>query len=178
MKKRLLPMMLSCIMVLLMLPATVMAATPTEIMTISSENDLKAFAESVNMGNTYEGKTVTLVSDITLSDEWTPIGTGTRDGFSYTGNPFKGIFNGGNYTISGLTINIPNSNEDYAFGLFGVVDGGTVKNLKLTDVISMFLPVKLLVVLSVCSPAVVQLKTLLFPVLFPQSAAMVASLVV
>ncbi len=135
MKRKLLTIILSCIMVLNLLPATVLttAASPADITTISSAEDLKAFANSVNSGNTYEGKTVILNDNIALSEEWIPIGTGTRSGNAYTGNAFKGIFDGGNHEISGLTITTT-SGADYALGLFGVVDGGTVKKLKLTDV--------------------------------------------
>ncbi len=52
------------------------------------------------------------------TNQWTPIGT--------SDDPFTGIFDGGNHTISGLYID---SSSEYA-GLFGYVSGaGTVKNL-------------------------------------------------
>ena len=55
--------------------------------------------------------------------EWTPIGTLNR--------PFKGTFDGGGHTISGLYFN--NSKKNYV-GLFGCVGkGGTVKNVTLAD---------------------------------------------
>ena len=101
--------------------------------TISSVEDLVAFATSVNGGTSYEGQTVTLTSDLNLSGEWTPIGNGSRSSKTYTGNSFKGIFDGGDHAISGLTIT-STSGANAAVGLFGIVDGGTVKNLKLTDV--------------------------------------------
>lgn len=54
--------------------------------------------------------------------KWTPIGT--------YNNPFKGEFDGGGYTISGLYVNL---NKNYV-GLFGCVEnGGTVKNVNVTD---------------------------------------------
>lgn len=54
--------------------------------------------------------------------KWTPIGT--------YNNPFKGEFDGGGYTISGLYVNL---NKNYV-GLFGYVgEGGTVKNVTITD---------------------------------------------
>jgi len=53
---------------------------------------------------------------------WAPIGKSLA--------PFRGIFDGGNHTINGLTIN---NNEAY-MGLFGVISGGVVKNLNLTNI--------------------------------------------
>ncbi|MBE6342970.1 MAG: T9SS type A sorting domain-containing protein [Lentimicrobiaceae bacterium] len=100
---------------------------------ITTEQGLRDFAVSVNGGNSYYGEVVTLANDITLTGEWTPIGTGSRSSKSYSGNAFKGTFDGGDHTISGLTIT-STSGADAAVGLFGIVDGGTVKNLNLTNV--------------------------------------------
>ena len=89
--------------------------------TIANLDDLKAFRDAVNNGNTFEGKTVTLTAAIDLTDEdWTSIGNGTRSGSSYTGNAFKGTFEGNDNTIFGL--NAP---------LFGIVEGGTVQNVNI-----------------------------------------------
>ena len=67
----------------------------------------------------------TLAEDIDLTGfNWTPIGTS----FS---NAYTGTFDGGDHTITGLTVT--GSNE-YA-GLFGYIgSGGTVKNVVLKDV--------------------------------------------
>ena len=66
----------------------------------------------------------TLTADITLTGEWTPIGTALD-------NSYTGTFDGGNHTISGLTVT---GSDEYA-GLFGYIgSGGTVKNVKLEDV--------------------------------------------
>ena len=66
---------------------------------------------------------ITLTADITLTGEWTPIG-------DYY-NRYTGTFDGGNYTITGLTVT--GSNE-YA-GLFGYIgSGGTVKDVTLEEV--------------------------------------------
>ena len=109
-----------------LLPMTAFAAGE-EITEINSAEDLAQFSEAVNAGNTYEGVVVTLNNDIVLSGEWTPIGNGSRSGSSYTGSSFKGTFDGNGKTISNLEITAPT--EDATAGLFGVVDGGTVKNL-------------------------------------------------
>lgn len=100
----------------------VLAVQSSEITTISTKAELKAFRDSVNSGNTYEGKTITLTADIDLegneSSQWTPIGTSS--------NAFKGTFEGGGHTITGLYINSTRNDQ----GLFGWVEsGGTVKNL-------------------------------------------------
>ena len=50
------------------------------------------------------------------------------------GNAFKGTYDGGGYTISGIRIYKPGTeNEDTTLGLFGYVLNGTVKNVTLTD---------------------------------------------
>ena len=67
---------------------------------------------------------VILTADITLPDNWTPAGNGTRNGASFTGDSYAGTFNGNGKTIS----NVKNS-------LFGVVTG-TVKNVKLEAAIN------------------------------------------
>ncbi len=86
---------------------------------IGSYEELKAFAVSVNEGNTYEEKLIRLDVNVYLGGEnspWTPVGT--------SASPFKGIFDGNYHTVSGLYINGGSS-----LGFFGNVDGGTVRNL-------------------------------------------------
>lgn len=94
----------------------------TKTITIYSGEGLKVAADVVNSGDT--DINITLDNDIDLSDiDWTPIG-------DYY-NRYTGTFDGGNYTITGLTVT--GSNE-YA-GLFGRIgSGGTVKNVVLKDV--------------------------------------------
>jgi|GEM_PF-3067144 len=62
-----------------------------------------------------------LANDLALSESesWTPLGA--------AGNPFKGIFDGFDYTISGLFNNISNDHS----GFFGYTSGATIKNLNL-----------------------------------------------
>ena len=65
----------------------------------------------------------TLTADITLTGkDWTPIGTSF-------GNSYTGTFDGGNHTISGLTV----TGSDRYTGLFGFIKG-TVKNVVLTEI--------------------------------------------
>ena len=115
-------------------------ATPTPgsygYYSIADADDLRWFASQVNSGNnTINAK---LTADITINSgvlnengelntgasftPWTLIGTNT--------NPFTGTFDGCNFTISGLHIDVT---TDYV-GLFGCVgNGGTVKNVTLAD---------------------------------------------
>ena len=92
-----------------------------DIYVIRNESELKEFATKVNSGTTFAGKTVYLLSDITLSgtsNNHTPIGTATC--------PFKGTFDGNGYAISNININ--NAWLDNA-GLFGYIDKATIKNI-------------------------------------------------
>lgn len=98
---------------------------------IANDTDLKAFRDKVNAGEAFEGKTIELTKDISLTEEWAPIGNGSRSGSTHTGNAFKGIFDGKNKFISSVTITANTATADNAIGLFGVVDGGAVKNVTL-----------------------------------------------
>ena len=98
------------------------------ILEISTKEELKAFRDDVNKGNTYEGWYVYLANDITINEEWNPIGK--YDATS--SNPddsinrfFSGIFDGGFHKIYNLNINSIEKSK----GLFGLIKGGTVKNL-------------------------------------------------
>lgn len=119
MNKKILSILLALILAISTIPIAVFAETQTPDLSISTLSEFEAFAESVNGGNSYDGKTVTLTSDINLGGEsnpWTAIGTSS--------NKFKGTFDGGNHVVSGLYIASGSS-----VGLFGYVDGGTVKNV-------------------------------------------------
>lgn len=87
--------------------------------TITSEDDLRLFAYSVNNGTTYSGKTVVLMTDIDLHNEyWTPIGKENYE--------FKGTFDGNGHTISNLTTG---KSWMCDVGLFGFTKEGEIKNL-------------------------------------------------
>ena len=67
-----------------------------------------------------------MVSDIDLSDivNWTPIGNSSLD------KTYAGSFDGKKYAISKLTIDTTdNTTDTNPIGLFGAIEGGTVKNL-------------------------------------------------
>lgn len=110
------------------------SGTEQDPFVISTVEQLKALQEKVNGGDGCEGEYYVLGGNIDLFGEtsWTPIGNGRRDGSGYTGDAFRGVFDGKNYTITGLTIRQTLSDDavDDAVGLFGVLDGGTVKDVK------------------------------------------------
>lgn len=98
--------------------------------TITSAAQLAGFAQLVNSGNTFAGKTVALAADVDLGGkEWTPIGQAARSDKTIAagGHAFAGVFDGGKKTISGLKIT--QGGKDDAIGLFGAVQGGTIKNV-------------------------------------------------
>lgn len=88
-----------------------------------------------------------LITDIDINDikeeghvrGWIPVGGFADDCCAlYEGNPFKGTFDGGGHTIRHLTFqqNDIFRPTDYCYhhqGLFGTVDGGTVKNLRIAQ---------------------------------------------
>ena len=105
-------------------------AIPTDCFTISTAGELADFRDRVNAGETFQGKTIKLLNDIQLQGQWIPIGE-----FSSTAannRPFRGIFDGNNKKISGLSINNPTSNNQGFFGNIGA--NAIVKNLGLVNV--------------------------------------------
>ena len=98
------------------------------IIEINNLDELETFRDNVNKGNTYEGKVVLLTNDITLNDEWTPIGkydSNSSNPDDAINKSFMGIFDGKFHKISNLNIN----STEKAKGLFALVKGGTVKNI-------------------------------------------------
>ncbi len=103
---------------------------------LDSDDDLFWFAEQVNGGET--GINAVLTADITINEgvldadgnlitgktftQWTPIGTGEKQ--------YTGTFDGQGHTISGLYYSGSGNNDA---GLFGRIDGGQVKNVKVAD---------------------------------------------
>lgn len=144
MKQRILSIFCVLALCLSLLPATALADEPTGNWTgpnnynitwytgtattynISSAAELAGLAVLVNgldghSATDFSGKTVKLEANIDLSGHnWTPIG-----GSNY----FKGTFDGGNHTISNLTID---TNANYV-GLFGAASGAVIKNVTLDN---------------------------------------------
>ena len=91
--------------------------------TVTSADGLMNVAELVNGGKTDINITLDKNIDLTGKD-WTPIGT------DYD-NSYKGTFDGGGHTITGLTV----TTNDQFVGLFGYLNrAGTVKNVVMEGV--------------------------------------------
>lgn len=95
---------------------------------ISTPDELIAFANQVNGGDSFEGKIVRLKNDIDMLSyqgdamNIVPIGTKTA--------PFKGTFDGKGYTINNFTV--WNDTLDYV-GLFGFTTEAAIKNVTLNN---------------------------------------------
>lgn len=115
------------------------SGTSTSPLEITTASQLMEIAVLVNAGrletflfnNSSATVSLKLMNDLDLSaygegwndgKGWEPIGT--------ISNPFRGTFDGGGFTITGLYIN---RTEEYNIGLFGYVSNGTVKNLKIVE---------------------------------------------
>ena len=96
----------------------------TNTYTVYNANGLMNIAELVNGGKT--DINITLDKNIDFTGKgWTPIGTSFD-------NSYKGTFDGGGHTITGLTVT---TNDKYA-GLFGYIgNAGTVKNVVMEGVL-------------------------------------------
>ena len=92
--------------------------------TVTSADGLMNIAELVNGGKTDINITLDKNIDLTGKD-WTPIGTSFD-------NSYKGTFDGGGHTITGLTV----TTNDQFVGLFGYLNrAGTVKNVVMEGVL-------------------------------------------
>lgn len=92
--------------------------------TVTSADGLMNVAELVNGGKTDINITLDKNIDLTGKD-WTPIGTSFD-------NSYKGTFDGGGHTITGLAV----TTNDQFVGLFGYLNrAGTVKNVVMEGVL-------------------------------------------
>ncbi len=90
------------------------------VILIETAEELAGFANAVNSGNNYKGKTVKLIKNLDLKNiAWEPIGNST--------NKFQGVFDGDGHTICNL--NVEKTGINYV-GLFGYTTEGEVKNVK------------------------------------------------
>ena len=98
----------------------------SKMLKISTADELKAFRNDVNSGNTYEGWYIYLTNDITLdiNEEWEPIGLHRMRTGESENKPFKGIFNGNGFKIDYMKIDA----LGYS-GLFGFVRNAVIKNI-------------------------------------------------
>jgi hypothetical protein len=92
---------------------------------ITTAAELATLATNVNGGNTFSGSYFKLMNDLSLSGypNWDPIGNGWEISF-------KGVFDGNNKKITGLTI----TGSSDCRGLFGSIAGGCeIKDLTIED---------------------------------------------
>ena len=94
---------------------------------IGSASELLWFANEVNVKyNIFTGKTIKLTSDIDLTGiDWIPISM-SKD--LANNRVFNGTFDGGNHTISGMSVN-----QGEVAGLFGYIYGATIKNVTINN---------------------------------------------
>ena len=112
---------------------------------IATAQDLVDFAAAVNSGASLEAwqdaeGAVVLLNDIDMKDvkTWTPIGNGKFIGSvsggnkhvsTYEGAAFMGSFDGQGHSIKNIKLVADLTADQTAYGLFGILDGATVKNL-------------------------------------------------
>jgi hypothetical protein len=94
--------------------------------TVGNTNDLNVLATNVNKGTTYSGKTITLIEDVTTSENYIPIGYYDEQG-NWTGQYFAGTFEGNNHCIT--LASMTTSTTYKTLGIFGMVIGGNIYNL-------------------------------------------------
>lgn len=96
-----------------------------EYYVLTTEDDLQAIGKQYPLSGNY-----ILDNDITLSDEWTPIGSPDE--------PFTGIFDGNGYIIDNLTV----TKKTDDMGFFGAAKGAIIRDVILEnaniDVLSFF----------------------------------------
>ena len=118
---------------MLMMAQTTMAAitgsgTADDPYLISSTEDWNTFANNVNNGTSYSGKTVKLNADISVT---TMVGT-----YDY---PFNGTFDGGGHTLN-VTLNSGNQYgyDDAYYGVapFRFTNGATIQFLAVTGIVT------------------------------------------
>lgn len=109
---------------------------------IATEEQLRYLASSINKDVNYKGIYFVLTNDITLTQEWTPIGIAYNGGNAY---PFSGQFDGQGHTIYNLSIGSKENPANlFTTGLFGFTNGSasnteisyavTIKNVHLANV--------------------------------------------
>lgn len=99
---------------------------------INNASDLEEFRDGVNSGSIlWQRCHVTVMADIDCSgiSSWTPIGNGTFTGSNYSGNAFKGVFDGGGHVLKNFKLTGTTPADQSVFGLFGILVKAEVKNL-------------------------------------------------
>ena len=107
-------------------PDTALEPNGQGVYEIYDAEQMMVFAQMVNSGNKFSGKTVRLMADIDLGYRtFTPIG-GNTVSESSSGSVFCGTFDGNGYTIKNLFID---EKDSYFVALFGSIQNATVKDV-------------------------------------------------
>lgn len=134
--KRILALLLSAVLVVSLLPVLALAngepAQVDGVYQIGTAAELKWFADTVNAEMAKDTGLVelsaVLTADIDLGGEaWTPIASAS----SYVVDAYAGTFDGQGHSITGLNVS-GSANQ----GLFGIVNTGTVRNLKVSGTVT------------------------------------------
>ena len=126
--KRILALLLAAVLVVSLLPTLALAAdAPAQIdgvYQIGTADELRWFSEN---NETTKSADAVLTADIDLGGEaFTPMGAGT-----YVSDAYSGTFDGQGHSITGLNVSGATNQ-----GLFGTLNGGTIKNLKVSGTVS------------------------------------------
>ncbi len=125
MRTRILSLALAICMIFAIFPVAVFADDNT-VTVIKTADDFNKFAESVK-NDDYFGKTVKLANDINLTE---------LKGRTYIAGkkdcPFRGTFDGQGHKITIAYNRQASMDLDSYFGIFGVIDSATIKNLNIT----------------------------------------------
>jgi hypothetical protein len=108
------------------------------VLVITTARQLKEFSQLVNSGTTFKGKIIKLGNNIQLNDttgwrKWDSAAVAVRETWVPIGTvkaSFKGTFDGQGYAVSGLYIH--SGTEGFYQGLFGCLEGATIRNLGIT----------------------------------------------
>ena len=130
--KKLFALLLSCIMVIAMMPASVYADGQSNKTTITTVDELLQFAKAVDNGE-YDDNTdavVSLDANLDLTDvAWTPIGSVFKSDGTLQ-HYFSGKFYGNGHTISNLDFSENYGKTEYpSFGFFSEVYGAEISGL-------------------------------------------------
>lgn len=96
-------------------------------------NGLREWTEVINGGETATGAVLEDDIDMTGVTDWSPIGSATcslvSNKLTVSGQPFTGVFDGNNHSILNFKTTYDGAIAGGTFGLFGILEGATVKNL-------------------------------------------------
>lgn len=145
MKKLIATLVLGCMLgTTLIQPVSAATSSKRTNLSISSAQELIAFSNKVNKGNSFKGQTVRLTKDIVFTDEncddfhtiYEQVVTSTGVTFrnKYYSSGFLGTFDGAGHTISGIELDTTKSSKPRYTSLFGKLgEKGLIENLTISD---------------------------------------------